>query len=100
MLGRRAGCTAGCTVTMPRAADYVLASERMKIRATFLGFVKISAAIVLASCGGSRGKMVVDSPVLPYQAPDISEITGIDEDDAGDTGDATEAVGSGSATAK
>ena len=69
---------------MPRAADYVLASERMKIRATFLGFVKISTAIVLASCGGSRGKVVVDSPVLPYQAPDISEITGIDED-AGDT---------------
>lgn len=86
-----------CTVTMPRAADYVLASERMKIRATFLGFVKISAAIVLASCGGSRGKIVVDTPVLPYQAPDISEITGIDDDDTGDA-DATEAVGSGSAT--
>lgn len=81
---------------MPRAADYVLASELMKIRATFLGFVKISTAIVLASCGGSRGKVVVDTPVLPYQAPDIDEITGADDDDAGDTG--TEAVGSGSAT--
>jgi len=80
---------------MPRAADYVLASERMKIRATFLGFVKISTAIVLASCGGSRGKVVVDSPVLPYQAPDISEITGIDED-AGDSD--AEAAGTGSAT--
>jgi hypothetical protein len=80
---------------MPTAADYVLASERMKIRATFLGFVKISAAIVLASCGGSRGRVVVDSPVLPYQAPDISEITGIDED-AGDSD--AEATSSGSAT--
>jgi hypothetical protein len=69
----------------------------MKIRATFLGLVKISAALVLASCGGSRGKIVVDTPVLPYQAPDISEITGIDDDDTGDSG-ATEAVGSGSAT--
>jgi hypothetical protein len=68
----------------------------MKIRATFLGFVKISAAIVLASCGGSRGKVVVDTPVLPYQAPDISEITGIDED-ADDTAEAP-ATGSGSAT--
>jgi hypothetical protein len=69
----------------------------MRIRATFLGFVKIGTAIVLASCGGSRGRMVVDSPALPYQAPDISEITGIDEDDTGDA-DATQAVGSGSAT--
>jgi hypothetical protein len=69
----------------------------MKIRATFLGFVKISAAVVLASCGGSRGKIVVDTPVLPYQAPDISEITGIDDDDTGDS-DATPAAGSGSAT--
>jgi len=68
----------------------------MRIRATFLGFVKIGAAIVLASCGGSRGRMVVDSPTLPYQAPDISEITGIDEDDTGDSD--AEAAGSGSAT--
>lgn len=68
----------------------------MKIRATFLGFVKIGTAIVLASCGGSRGRVVVDSPALPYQAPDISEITGIDED-SGDSD--AEAVGSGSAQA-
>ncbi len=67
----------------------------MKIRATFLGFVKIGTAIVLASCGGSRGRVVVDSPVLPYQAPDISDITGIDEDGDSDA----EAAGSGSAEA-
>ena len=74
----------------------MLASESMKIRATFLGFVKIGTAIVLASCGGSRGRVVVDSPALPYQAPDISEITGIDED-SGDSD--AEAAGSGSAQA-
>ncbi len=35
----------------------------------------------LAACG-HQGKMVVDTPIAPYQKPDISEITGIDEDDA------------------
>jgi hypothetical protein len=70
----------------------------MKIRATFLGFVKIGAAIVLASCGGSRGKVVVDSPIRPYQAPDISEITGIDDDSDSDA-DAT-AGGSAQAPAQ
>ncbi len=79
----------------------MLASDHMTIRATFLGFVKIIAATAmtggLASCGGSRGKVVVDSPALPYQAPDISEITGIDED-SGDSD--AEAAGSGSAQGK
>ncbi len=72
----------------------------MKIRATFLGFVKIAAATAavtggLAACGGGAGgKLMVDTPVLPYQAPDISDITGIDEDD----GDSDAGSGSGSAT--
>jgi hypothetical protein len=35
----------------------------------------------LAACG-HQGKMVVDTPIAPYQKPDISEITGIDEDEA------------------
>jgi hypothetical protein len=83
---------------MPSVAEPVLASELMKIRATFLGFVKIGTAVVLASCGGSRGHVVVDTPVLPYQAPDISEITGIDEDSGDSDSDAT-AAGSGSAQA-
>jgi hypothetical protein len=84
-------------VTRRDAAEFVLASESMKIRAAFLGVVKVSTAIVLASCGTTRGRMVVDSPALTYQAPDISEITGIDED-SGDS-DAP-AAGSGKATAK
>jgi hypothetical protein len=78
----------------------VLASEIMKIRATFLGFAKLAAATAvtggLAGCAGARGKVVVDSPALPYQAPDISEITGID-DDADDSGDSGSASGSAAA---
>ena len=76
---------------------FMLASELMKIRATFLGFAKLAAATAvtggLAGCAGTRGKVVVDSPTLPYQAPDISEITGIDDDDSGDS-DAGSAAGS------
>ena len=64
------------------------------------GTYRIAVRRAPDSRGGSRGKIVVDTPVLPYQAPDISEITGIDEDDAGDSDATTEAVGSGSATAK
>ena len=73
------------TVTMPPLPDFVLASELMKIRAYSLAFVKLAAATAvtggLAGCAGARGKVVVDSPALPYQAPDISEITGIEEPD-------------------
>ena len=76
---------------MPRLPDFVLASELMKIRAYSLAFVKLAAAMAvtggLAGCAGAHGKVVVDSPALPYQAPDISEITGID-DDADDSGSA------------
>jgi hypothetical protein len=39
---------------------------------------------ILAACG-AHGQMRVDSPVTPYVAPDISDITGIDEDDATDS---------------
>ena len=46
----------------------------MKIRALFL-------TVVLGACGGHHGKLVADSPVTPYEKPDISEITGIDEDE-------------------
>ncbi|HEY1551163.1 MAG TPA: hypothetical protein VGG28_25210 [Kofleriaceae bacterium] len=45
-------------------------------RALVLGF--------LAACG-THGQMRVDSPATPYIAPDISDITGIDEDDATDS---------------
>jgi hypothetical protein len=47
----------------------------------------------LAACGGpAHGKLRVDTPILSYQKPDISEITGIDEDEA------NEGSGSGSAS--
>ena len=79
----------------------MLASELMKIRATFLGFAKLAAATAvtggLAGCAGTRGKVVVDSPTLPYQAPDISEITGIDDDATGASSDAGSAAGSAAA---
>jgi hypothetical protein len=79
----------------------VLASEPMKIRATFLGLAKLAAATAvtggLASCAGTHGKMVVDSPALTYQAPDISDITGIDEDSDSDSAAGS---ASGSAAAK
>jgi hypothetical protein len=39
---------------------------------------------IFAACG-AHGQMRVDSPVTPYVAPDISDITGIDEDDASDS---------------
>ncbi|MBV8756417.1 MAG: hypothetical protein JO257_04040 [Deltaproteobacteria bacterium] len=72
----------------------------MKIRAYSLAFVKLAAATAvtggLAGCAGARGKVVVDSPALPYQAPDISEITGIDDDD----GDSAGGSATGSAAAK
>jgi hypothetical protein len=51
----------------------------MKTRATVL---MLSLAIGGGACGGHHGTLRVDSPVTPYQKPDISEITGIDEDDA------------------
>lgn len=47
---------------------------------TFAGF----------GCGGTRpNKILADTPVLPYQAPDISEITGIEEPDESDVEEGT-----------
>ena len=73
----------------------MLASEPMKIRALVLSSLRVVAfGGGLAACGGAQGKLAVDTPVLPYQAPDISDITGIDEDQDEDSDDS----GSGSAT--
>jgi len=69
----------------------MLASEPMKIRAIAFSLV-VSG---LAACGGPQGHMMVDTPVLAYQKPDISDITGIDEDSDSDAGSAD--AGSGSA---
>jgi hypothetical protein len=51
----------------------------MKTRATIL---MLLLAMFGGACGGHHGTLRVDSPVTPYEKPDISEITGIDEDDA------------------
>lgn len=50
---------------------------------------RVSLLLMIAAWGcGHGGRMVVDTPIKPYQAPDISEITGIDEDDNADQGSA------------
>jgi hypothetical protein len=72
----------------------MVASALMKLRATVISIAKISAVFGLAACGGGAGgKLMVDTPVLPYQAPDIGEVTGIEEPDN------DEASGSGSTQA-
>ena len=47
--------------------------------------MKTSALLVMmflgGACGGHHGKLVTDTPVTPYEKPDISEISGIDEDE-------------------
>ena len=58
--------------------------------------IRVLALLLFAACG-HQGRMRVDNPtVKPYQKPDISEITGIDEDD--DAGSGSD-EGSGSAKA-
>ena len=45
-------------------------------------------AVAAAGCGSRPNKIMADTQVLPYQAPDISEITGIEEpDEADESGD-------------
>jgi hypothetical protein len=65
----------------------------MKIRATLFICVKAGVIAGLASgCGAHHNKILADTPVLPYQAPDISEITGIEEPDSdSDSGDGSAA---------
>ena len=44
--------------------------------------VKVGVIATAATgCWGGNRKIMADTPVLPYQAPDISEITGIEEPD-------------------
>lgn len=47
--------------------------------------------LCLGACGGHHGTLRVDSPVTPYQAPDISELTGIEEVEPGAADDSTPA---------
>ncbi|HTL38046.1 MAG TPA: hypothetical protein VL326_33170 [Kofleriaceae bacterium] len=63
----------------------------MKIRATLLLCAKVGViAAMAAGCGARPNKIMADTAVLPYQAPDISEITGIEEPDT-DSEEAPEA---------
>jgi hypothetical protein len=62
----------------------------MKIRATLLLCAKVGVIAAMAGCGHTGNKIMADTQVLPYQAPDISEITGIEEPDS-DSDEATEA---------
>lgn len=79
----------------------------MKIGALVLSSLRIAAfgglAGGLAACGGSQGKLAVDTPILKYKQPDIDDITGADEDmdsDSDTDSDAAgSAAGSGSAAA-
>jgi hypothetical protein len=79
----------------------VLASSPMRIRSSIVvvaKFAAISAIAGAAACGGGgAGKIMADTTILPYQAPDIDELTGIDPDEA-ETTDG-EGAGSGSSQA-
>lgn len=49
----------------------------MWIRSAFL----VAAALGAAACGGGgAGKIMADTTILPYQAPDTDELAGIDPD--------------------
>ena len=43
----------------------------------------LTLALATLACGGSKkgGTLMVDTPVLPYKAPDIEELSGVSEDD-------------------
>ena len=49
----------------------------MLLRASFL-------ALLIGGCATPFGKLVVDSPAMPYQPPDINELTGMPEEDDAD----------------
>jgi hypothetical protein len=65
----------------------------MNTRVRLFAILRLATvAAALAGCGGTRGKLIVDTPATPYQKPDISEITGIEEpDDDGEGSAATPA---------
>ena len=75
----------------PSRKGKVIASESMKIRAALMTIVKVGvvATAGLSGCASRPNKVMADTPVLPYQAPDISEITGIEEPDEADVDEGT-----------
>jgi hypothetical protein len=61
----------------------VLACGAMRIPASIPAIARVAALLAAmsaaAACTHAGGKLMVDSPkLLPYQPPDIDEITGID----------------------
>jgi hypothetical protein len=73
----------------------------MRIRSTISVAAKLAAIAALTSAaacgGGGAGKIMADTTILPYQAPDIDEITGIDSEAEAE---AAEAADSGPASAQ
>jgi hypothetical protein len=71
-------------MTLPVIA--VLASCTMRAASIF-PTLRLLPWVVMAACGHSAGtglKPMVDTPILPFKAPDsdaIADITGIDADD-------------------
>jgi hypothetical protein len=54
----------------------------MRIRGSILTAGWLIALSTGTACTHAGGKLMVDAPkMLPYQAPDIDEITGIDSSD-------------------
>jgi len=68
----------------------------MRICASLVLIIVTSAGF---GCTHAGGKLMVDSPAVVYQAPDIDEITGIDSSDTEDAGSGS-GSGSGSASAQ
>ncbi len=51
----------------------------MQLRALL---VMLVMAVTVVGCGGGPAKgLAVDTPILPYQAPDVAEISGVEEDE-------------------
>ena len=66
----------------------------MKLRAILFVVLEVAAMGGVPACGGGAGgKLAVDTPVLPYKAPDIDDITGNDSFDQVDS-DSGSAAGS------
>ncbi len=58
----------------------------MTTRATL--FAIVVGFFAITGCGGPpKKKILADTPALPYIAPDIAEITGIEEPDADEPAD-------------
>lgn len=73
----------------------------MQIRALLLTIARAAglagAISTTAACTHASANLMIDVPrILPYQAPDIDEITGIDSDDA----DQATGTGTGSGSAQ